>query len=128
MIRLRLGKFCPSGLAPRGVFRQHRAVPDDLFRQARVLAGIDDVDAAAQNGDRPLSRLQRGAVGDGIDAACQSADDGDARSRHVVREGAGRLTSVGRRLPGADDGHGALVLRRQLPTDVEHRRQVVDLL
>ena len=95
------------------------AVLHYLGGQRGVLPRIDDVDAAAEDGDRALSRFEGRPVGDAVDAARQSADDGHAGLCQIVGEHPRRLSAVGGRLPGADDGDEALLLGWRLALDVE---------
>ena len=82
----------------------------------------------AQDGDGPLPGLQCGPVGDGVDTPGQAADDGHSRTGYVVGQPVSGLTAVGGGPPGPDDCHGPFIFWKNLASDVQHRRTVVDLL
>ena len=113
---------------PQGILGDERAALGDLLGQSAVLPGVYHVDAAAENGEGAESALDRRPVRRRVDATGQPADDGYAGMGQALGELAGRLPPVGRGPPGADDGDGPLVLRDDLPLDVEDGRQVVYLL
>jgi hypothetical protein len=114
-------------LSAQCVFAHHGPVFCDLLGQTGILLGVDDVDPAAQHGDRPAAGLQATAVGDGVDAPGHSADDGDPGPGHVSTQHARGFLAIDRCPPGADDGHGPLVAGLNAPAHIQDRRRIVDL-
>jgi len=66
-------------------------------------------------------------MGDGVDAACQPADDRDPGPGQPGGDEARRLLAIDRGPAGADDGHGPLVARLDAAPDIEDGRGVKDL-
>ena len=90
--------------------------------------GIVAVDAATEDGDGRLRGLERAAVGLGVDAARETADDDETRRGEVAAEAAGDLAAVGRAGSRADDrdrgsGEQLDVCRT---AEKEARRRIVD--
>src|SRR5581483_3020287 len=114
-------------LRAEGVVADQAALLHDLLRQLDVLGRVDDVEATGEHGDGAAAGDEGRAVRDGVDAAGEAADDGDAVTREVGREVLGGLAAVGRGAPRADDGDGPLVLGPEVAADVEDGRPVVHL-
>ena len=128
IIRFLRGKCWALGRVTRRVLRQERSVLGDLSRKSVVTTGIDDVDTAPENGYGPAPCIQCRLVSDPVDSQGESADYRHTRFRHVLRQMVRRLPSIRRGLASAYHGYRALVVRRQLASNVQHRRHVVDLL
>ena len=126
-MRLRRGKNSLRGCVPSAYSLMMAPRSIDLLGEALVLGRIDEVEAAGQHADRAAAGLERGAMGDRIDAAREAADDGDPVRSEPARHLFGDLASVDGDAPRTDDGDGPLVGGRQRAADEEHRRPVVDL-
>jgi hypothetical protein len=91
-----------------------------------MLRGIDVEHATAEHGDRPAARLDRPAMGGGVDAPRQSANDRISSAGEAGTELLGDLEPIGRGMPGADDGHRERVLRKECAANEEQAGRVVD--
>ena len=107
------------------ILADHQTRARDLVGERRVFMRIDTIDAGAEDGDRS-ARADRAAMGRGIDAARQTADDGDAQRRQVgaqPRRGLERHRCRGAR---PDDGDRRRAQRVQGSAIPEHGRHIRD--
>ena len=81
MMRFRCGKHAAQRRGARREFRDQRAAGGDAFCQRLVIARVDLVEPAAENGDRGAVRGQRALVTGGVDSECEAAGDGEAGAR-----------------------------------------------
>ncbi len=99
----------PNGKVPGLRFRSHRKLRDRGPRQEQrreqilLLRRVTDVDAAAEDGDGPSARVERGAVGRGVDAAGEPRHDGHAGLGERGRERPSGVETRPRRPAGSDD-------------------------
>jgi hypothetical protein len=89
---------------------------------------IGPVDAAAEHGDCPSSRLQRALVRRSVDAPSEAADHRQPRLGQPAAQLFGRQTAGRCRMARADDGHGVVILLAERPAHGEQRRRIVDRL
>ena len=80
-ILLRAGKRHGAGATPGAYSATISPRRRDPARELRVRGRIVAVDPAAEHGDRRAARVERTAVRFGVDAACEPADDDEARAR-----------------------------------------------
>ena len=123
MMRLRAGKCGRSGA--EGKFRHDGAVRGDLAVKLPVFRRVDHVDAAAHHGDCPAPRREGPAVGAGVDAAGQPADDGRAPLRKLPAELLRDIPAVGACVTRPDDGDRD-ICRVETSFYIEKRGRVVD--
>ena len=99
------------GAGPGRQLGEDEAVLADPPPERAVRRRVGDVGAAAEDGDRaPGSSAP--AVGAGVDAEGEAADDDQPGRGQVAAELAGDLAAVGARAAGADDGDDARPARR----------------
>jgi len=74
-MRLRMGKFSGEGCVRVG--NSLMIAPPDCktFRRVFCFFWVADVDAGTENADRQAAGGERALMADGVDTACQSADD-----------------------------------------------------
>ena len=100
----------------------------DALRQLLVVGGIGDVDARPHDGDGAATRIQRGGVRYGVDAARQPADNRDARRCQVPYKRMAGLAAIGGGAARSHHGDAAHIFGRETAFAEEHGRRVVDLL
>ncbi len=122
MTRLRGGKLLASGRVPERVFADDGSVLRDSCGQSAVFGRIDLIDAAAQDGNRAVAGVQRCAVGDGVDAHRQAADDGHTGAGQLGGKLSGNLATVYAGAARSDDGNRPKVVLTQFAAHVEDRR------
>ena len=102
MMRLRAGNCCRCGGVPGGYSESSAARRRDVVEQRGVAIGIDDVDAAAEHGERRAAGVERAAVRRGVDAERAARDDREALPRAATppsRARAGSRRMVAARAP-----------------------------
>ena len=122
MMRLRGGKLLASGRVPSAYSLM--TAPFCAIRAARsaIFGRVDLIDAAAQDGNRAVAGVQRCAVGDGVDAHRQAADDGHTGAGQLGRKLSGNLAAVYAGAACSDDGDRPEVVLTQVAAHVEYRR------
>ena len=115
-------------LDPGRVLRDDEAGRRDPARELGVRRRVVAVDPAAEHGDGDAVRLERAAMGLGVDAAREAADDDETRRGEVATEAPRDCGAVPGARTGADDGDGSAreQLRLGLAAEEEPRRRVVD--
>ena len=111
------------------VLRDERALPapGDARGQPTVLGRIDEVDAAAEDGDRAPPGAQGRLVGACVDPLRQPADDRQPGPRQLPGEAGRHLAAVARHPARPDDAEREVVRRGELAAHVEDRRRTRDL-
>lgn len=104
-----------------------RALGDDALDQVAVFRWVDDVQAAAEDGDRTAAGVERRAMRVRVDAAGEATDDSDCRAGQLADQPLGRDASVRRQPAGADDGDSQVIPRAQVTPQEEDWRRCVDL-
>ena len=127
MMRFRCGNVPPSGAMRGGDSLTKVAAGGDFVGQLVVLGRIDVQHAAGQHGDRAPAGRQRAAMGGGVDAAGQAADDRQARAGQAAGQPLGLPQAVLRGVPRADNGDGQRVLRLRLAAAKQHAGRIVNL-
>ncbi len=74
-----------------------------------MLRRIGDRQSGPDNGNRSSTSLQRGGVGDPVDAFCKAADHEDVLVRQKAREFGRSLESFWRGVTSADDGYARML-------------------
>ena len=121
------GEIVRIGAGGERKFADQRAAQfEDLLAELAIFAGIDDIDAGAEDGDGASAGLHGSLVGDGVDAAGHAADDDQAAVGEVLREPLGHAEAVGRGVAGADDGDGGVEQNAGIAAHVEDERRIVD--
>jgi hypothetical protein len=83
-------------VVPIWKLRQNEALRYDFCSQLFVFCGIDDIDAAAENGNGGTAGREARPVSDGVDAPRHAGDDGDAGAGEVSRQAFRSGDAVGR--------------------------------
>src|SRR5207249_4596944 len=78
-----LGEVLLPGRGARRLLADHAAMGGDVVAEPEVLLGIADVDAAAEDGDGRTARLERAAVGRGVDAPGHAKHETEAASAEL---------------------------------------------
>ena len=122
-----MGKFCGAAKVPRGN-SEISAPPkrQNLFRQPRVLLGIDDVDAGAEHGDGLAFGRDGAAMAGGIDSAGHPTDNDQSLGRKVAGQTLGHAGSVGRGMARSDDRNAGLRQQFGIPAHIKKKRWIVD--
>src|ERR1017187_7215794 len=89
------------------------AAGGDVGEQASVLAGVGDIGAAGENGDRAAAGDEGAMVSGRVDAVGGAGDNDPAPAGQAGREFCGRMRAVGRGSPGADHRQGLLTAGRE---------------
>lgn len=66
-----------------GEFRKDQAVVGDLFHEALVFGGVDDINATTEDGDGVAFDVEGAAVGGSIDAAGEATGNGESGGGEV---------------------------------------------
>ena len=114
-------------LPARRRLAHQRPVGGDLFGQFVVFRRIDVQHAAGQHGDGPPAGRQGAAVGGGVDAAGQAADDGQSRPGQSAGQPLRLPQAVLGAVPRADDADGQGVVRLHFAADEQHAGRIVNL-
>ena len=108
--RLRAGKLQRQGVEPGGSSEITAPVSATCRQSAAVRGRIGGVGTAAEHRDRRAARVERAAMGAGVDPEGEAADHDQARRRELAAEVARHLAAVGGRAARADDRHRRLRL------------------
>ncbi len=90
----------------RRVLRDDQACVGDAARELRVRGRVVAIDAAAEHGDGRALGLERTAVGLGVDAAREAADDDEPGSARAPARDSARRRAVARAGARTDDRDG----------------------
>src|SRR4029078_4704568 len=96
-------------------------------RQCGVAARVVPVDAAAEDGDRSPTRLERAPMCLAVNSARQTADDHKARCGKLARERPCYLGTVGRAGACTHDGDAGLGQRLNRSAHEERLWRIVEL-
>ena len=94
------------GRGPERELGDPRAALRDLFGQPAGASRVVDVEAAAENRDRPAARREAPAVGGGVDPAREAGNHRDPGPCELGGEKRRHFDSVGVRPPRTHDRHG----------------------
>ena len=118
-------ELADARLRPRRVLGDQAARGGDVGEQRRVAIGIDDVDTAAEHGERRAAGVERAAVGRGVDPERAARDDREALARRLTPPARARRGSPAwsrrarRRSPGRGRAVPAAVPRTRAPSPAE---------
>jgi hypothetical protein len=115
MMRLRIGKVCRSGST--SIENSETIAPFPL----RIFS------ASADHRDRAALRRQRALVRGSVDAARETADDGETGIRQLVGKLLRRLAAVMSGAPRTNHSNRVLIPLRQFSPDIQHDRRSMNL-
>ena len=104
---------------PQGKFADQESVVPDGLGQLPVRRRVDDIDAAAEDGDRDALSGQRAAMCGRVDARGESADDREPALGQSAGELEGRVGSRASRIAAADGGQLRLAERLEVAGRIE---------
>ena len=116
MPRLRLGS--------ERQFGDDRSLARQCLVQSPVFFGVDDIDAAGNDGD--AAGFERAQMRGGIDAARQARDDDDAALPERRGEVAAETPAIGRGVARPDHRHDRTAEQLRPPEHGQDRRRVLD--
>ena len=129
MMRLRMGKFCGAAKVFMGnseIRAPPRASICSVIR--RIFLGINNVHASAENGHRLPFRIDGAAVGCGVDAASQAAENDQSTVGQIAGQALCHPQSVGRGMASAHDRDSRLANRVHIAAYIKDERRIVNLL
>ena len=115
MMRLRRGKVGGDRRRAKGEFGNDGTAFGDRHGQFLVARRIDAVGAGADDGDGFAVGSQCAAMGGGVNAEGEAADDAETPRGQRLGERLGSLQSLRRGVAAADDGKPALLQQGGLP-------------
>jgi len=102
-------------------------VTGDFLGKVVVFGGVDIVDGGGEDGNGSSSGEERSAMGGGIDAAREAADDGESGASERAGKAFGLLLSVEGATSGADDADGEIIARGEIASAVENEGRIGNL-
>ena len=121
-----LRKMMPKWRRICGKFRDNDTLPlfNDSFSKPTVLSGIHSPHARPEDGNSPAIHRQSGSVRLAVDAARQTANDGDSHCCQLARETSCLTNTVRAGTSGSDNpnGHGVRVC--PVTSTKEHQRHL----
>ncbi len=123
-----LGKGTALGRLVGMQFGDDGALSDNFSGKAFVFGRVDVEQAAAEHGDRPSTRLERTAVGGGVDTSGESGDDREPGQRQPSPQLFANFFAVVGGVPRTDDRNRNRVGWFDFPESEKQAGRIVDFL